>query len=358
MSSSASNAAKVLTELKVSGHLMTLDTGLFCVVQTPSARHSDDGSGLPGVRISLPPGEASNPEAVSISSFRPDGWLSGPADAALIRVSEGPAQVLVTIYQAPNSADSAPRLQVIRLNEDTTAMPAQAPQMFQAQPVAAGPARGAMPMPPNMVPAQPLAAAPSLVPAPGVSGAVPETLAHVQIRGDVGASLGEWVGERGSKRWIEGFAITPQRFISSQDIEYQGVLGRGWLSPWVEGGQLCGSRGMALPLLGFRVRLKGQAAQMFECFYSATFVDGSVVGPVAEGEPCEAESLAPLESFQIVLQQRRQPSVQARGGSSRRVEERQPAFQPVFQTAGAQPAKVVREQKPKSSASRKGSTRR
>lgn len=97
---------------------------------------------------------------------------------------------------------------------------------------------------------------------------------------------------------------------------------------------------------------------MFECFYSATFVDGSVVGPVAEGEPCEAESLAPLESFQIVLQQRRQPGVQARGGISRRVEERQPAFQPVFQTAAAQPAKVVREQKPKSSASRKGSTRR
>src|SRR5579875_1724502 len=314
MSSSASNAAKVLTELKVSGHLMTLDTGLFCVVQTPSARHSDDGSGLPGVRISLPPGEASNPDAVSISSFRPDGWLSGPADAALIRVSEGPAQVLVTIYQAPNSADSAPRLQVIRLNEDTAAMPVQAPQMFQAQPVAAGPARGAMPMPPNMIPAQPLAAAPSLAPAPGVSGAVPETLAHVQIRGDVGASLGEWVGERGSKRWIEGFAITPQRFISPQDIEYQGVLGRGWLSPWVEGGQLCGSRGMALPILGMRLRLRGEAAEKFDCEYSATFTDGTSVGPVPAGESCEAESLAPMEAFQIVVTPRAEAGEAARRG--------------------------------------------
>jgi hypothetical protein len=31
------------------------------------------------------------------------------------------------------------------------------------------------------------------------------------------------------------------------DIEYQAVLGRGWLSPWIEGGKFCGSRGMALP---------------------------------------------------------------------------------------------------------------
>jgi len=353
MSSSASNTAKVLTELKVSGHLMTLDTGLFCVVQTPSARYMDDGSGLPGVRISLPPGEASNPEAVSISSFRPDGWLSGPTDAALIRVSQGPAQVLVTIYQAPNSADAAPRLQIIRLNEDGAPMPAPAQRAFPGQPVGAGPVRGAMPMPPNMIPAQPWAAVPSMAPGPGVAGAMPEALAHVQMRGDIGANLGEWVGDRGSKRWIEGFAITPQRLISPQDIEYQGVLGRGWLSPWVEGGQLCGSRGMALPLLGFRVRLKGQAAQIFECLYSATFVDGSAVGPVAEGEPCEAESLAPLEAFQLVLR-RRQPAEHVQEESQPKVKESQPALE----TAAAQPAKVVREQKPKSSASRKGSTRR
>ena len=51
-----------------------------------------------------------------------------------------------------------------------------------------------------------------------------------------------------------------------------------WLSPWVEGGKFCGSRGMALPLLGLSVRLKGTAAKAFECSYSATFVDGSAVG--------------------------------------------------------------------------------
>ena len=49
--------------------------------------------------------------------------------------------------------------------------------------------------------------------------------------------------------------------IAPEDIEYQAVLGRNWLSPWVEGGKFCGSRGMALPLLGLKVRLKGAAAK-------------------------------------------------------------------------------------------------
>ena len=57
-----------VTELKVSGHLMTLDPGLFCVFQTPGAPSANDRSGLPGVRISLPPGPAGRPEAVSIST--------------------------------------------------------------------------------------------------------------------------------------------------------------------------------------------------------------------------------------------------------------------------------------------------
>src|SRR4029079_1138941 len=45
-----------VAELRVSGHLMTLDTGLFCVFQAPGSPSADDRSGLPGVRISLPPG--------------------------------------------------------------------------------------------------------------------------------------------------------------------------------------------------------------------------------------------------------------------------------------------------------------
>ena len=183
-----------------------------------------------------------------------------PAPAA------GPAQVLVTIYQSSTAeAGSAPNLQVVRLLEST---------------------------------GRPAAPAPDVQAAPQVI----ELLAHVQGQGDVGGRLGTWIGERGSRRWVEGFAIAPSGGIPADDIEYQAVLGRGWMSPWVEGGQFCGSRGMALPILGLRVRLRGASAATHECSYSASFVDGTSVGPVAAGEACEAESLSPVEAFSVLIQ--------------------------------------------------------
>jgi hypothetical protein len=244
---------------------------LFCVFQTPGPAGQNLQSGLPGVRISLPPGPAGRPEAVNISTFRNDGWLDGQDAAALIKVVGGPAQILVTVYQAPGAPpDAAPRLQVMRLGAEP-ANQAPAPATDAPQP-------------------------------PMVQNA--DAVAHIQRTGDVAARMADWVGTRGSRLWIEGFSLAPRDGIEESDIEYQAVLGRGWLSPWIEGGKFCGSRGMALPLLGLKVRLKGAAAKTHECSYAATFVDGSAIGPVPAGETCEAESLAALEAFQIVLQPR------------------------------------------------------
>jgi hypothetical protein len=269
-------AGKRVTELRASAHLMTLETGVFCIFQPPGSPPAAADSGLPGIRLSLPPGPAGHPDSVAISTFRADGWLNGHDSAALVRVSEGPAQILVTIYQPPGRAGEAgPRLQVLRL----TAEPGSADHQAVA---AALPGNGHA--------------------APGpVEPAVPAVVLHMQRTGDVGGAFGEWLGQRGSKLWIEGFAINPPAGLSAEDIEYQGVLGRGWNSPWVEGGHFCGSRGMALPLLGLRARLKGDAAKTHTLSYAATFVDGSAVGPVAAGEACEAESLAALEALQVTV---------------------------------------------------------
>ena len=116
--------------------------------------------------------------------------------------------------------------------------------------------------------------------------------------------------------------------IKPTDLEYQAVLGRGWLSPWIEGGKFCGSRGMALPLLGLKVRLKGSVAKTHECSYSATFVDGSSVGPVPGGETCEAETLAALEAFQVVIRRRGGASRTPRTPRGRAVEPAKPAPEP------------------------------
>ncbi len=261
-------AASIMQELKVTGHLMSLPAGLFCVVNEPQPLLHP--SGLPGVRLSPPPQGGNN---VEIASFRPDGWLSAAGDAALVRVTRGPAQILVTIYQQPNLPDAAPKLQVRQL-------------IGQAEPGAGGPAPA------------PATAAP-------IAGSAPrekvDVLAHIQTRGDVGARFGAWLGERGSQNWIEGFAIAAPEGIDPAELSYQGVLGRGWLSPWVEAGQYCGSRGMALPLLGLRVRLEGEAAETFDLTCTASFVDGTTCGPVAQDETCEGPSLAPLEAFLITL---------------------------------------------------------
>ena len=267
---------KLITELKASAHLMLLDVGVFCIFHTPGGAAPDPRTGLPGVRLSLPPMPAQSCR-MQISTFQADGWIGGAEGAALVRVEDGPAQILVTVYQAPDGAKEPPRIQVMRLTED--------PQAAQRDLAAAS---------------RSVVAAPSPV-APAASSRPAEIVAHVYGRGDVGGKLGDWIGDRGSKRWIEGFAIAPASGLDAGDIEYQAVLGRDWLSPWAEGGQFCGSRGMSLPLLGLRARLRGKAAETHSIALAATFVDGSKSGPVADGEACQAESFAPLEAFRVEL---------------------------------------------------------
>jgi hypothetical protein len=251
-------ALDMVQPLKVSGHLMSLPAGLFCIVNEPGASKI----GLPGIRISPPPqGNAD----IEIAGFRPDGWLAASGDAALVRISRGPAQILVTIYQSPNESD-APKLQVRQLIGGVE-VPVQSP-------------------PQAVTPAQ---------------STKMDVMAHIQSRGDVGARFGDWLGEPGGGNWIEGFAIAAPEGIEPRDFSYQAVLGRGWLSPWVEAGQYCGSRGMALPLLGLRVRLQREAAQRFELSCSASFIDGSTAGPMGSDETCEGVKLAPLEAIQVTL---------------------------------------------------------
>jgi Clostridial hydrophobic W len=280
MSDATPAPQQLVKELKVSAHLMTLQPGVFCVYHSEGSPGPDPATGLPGARLTLPPGPTAR--NVSIRSFREDGWLGGLESAALVRVTDGPAQILMTVYQMPDSGRSAPKLQVMRLADSavTAAAVPELPALVAAQPKSLETVTG------------------------GREGAVaqePEIAAHIQMRGDVLARLGDWVGERGSQRWVEGFAVAPRDQIHPDEIEYQAVLGRGWLSPWAEGGQFCGSRGMALPILGLRVRLRGGALATHAVEVSASFTDGTAVGPVAAGEPCEATSLAPLEAFQILV---------------------------------------------------------
>ncbi|GAB0112522.1 hypothetical protein [Acidisoma sp. C75] len=256
-------------EMRASAHLMSLDTGVFCIVN--ASPKPADGA-LSGVRIStIDPADRN----VSVATFRPDGWVPGGGDAALVRVLRGPAPILITIYQVPGSPEGAPQIRVMRLTE-------AGPGGEEAAPSAAA------------TPAEALARMALLTEGHDV-------IAHVERKGDLGRSFGEWMGEPGSQRSIEGFSLTAPADLKPADLTYQAVLGRGWLSPWVEAGQFCGSRGMALPILGLRVKLSEAAARRYDLSIDATFLDGTRIEGRGSDEACEAPSLAPLEAMQISL---------------------------------------------------------
>ncbi|MCX5620419.1 MULTISPECIES: hypothetical protein [Bombella] len=284
-----------ITDLKAGAHVMTLDAGVFCVFHAPGQTEAGP-SGLPGIRISRAPGSPA--DAVEVVTFAEDGWMGAANSAALVRIRRGPAGIMVTTYQDGQAGGEAPRLQVIRL---IGGVPAGQVSGEAVAPVAG---EGGQ----------------SQASVSGAAGASKhEVVAHVQRHGDVGCAVGEWVGKKGSKRWIEGFSITPsEEGVAAEDIEYQAVLGRGWLSPWAEGGQFCGSRGMSLPILGLRVRLKGEAAQKWSLDLVACFTDGTEVSLAdSDDDALQAESLAPLEAFCVKLVPARRRSAKASGTQGR-----------------------------------------
>ena len=84
----------------------------------PGSPRANDRSGLPAAA-----GPVGKPQAVTISTFREDGWMSGGEAAALVRVSDGSAQILVTVYQAPSAPlESATQQQMMLLGADGEAV--------------------------------------------------------------------------------------------------------------------------------------------------------------------------------------------------------------------------------------------
>lgn len=134
--------------------------------------------------------------------------------------------------------------------------------------------------------------------------ATTEVFCHVQDVGDLTVRCGELLIGKASHQAIEGFGINPGDDIPPEEIEYRGILGRNWPSPWVSGGEFCGTKGWSLPLFGFAVRLRGKTEQRYRCRYDASFADGTVLSSVTAGIDCVAEPLAPLVSMTLYLERR------------------------------------------------------
>jgi hypothetical protein len=130
--------------------------------------------------------------------------------------------------------------------------------------------------------------------------------AHVRARGDLSFADVPWAGRVAPGLWIEAFCVRPLEEFGAADIEYKGLTGSGFETPWLTDDKMCGTKGMAVPLVGFAVRLRpGSASAEYDCEYSGYFQSGVTVGPLRNGAPCRSTvANDPLEGLQVRLMRR------------------------------------------------------
>ncbi len=291
--------------LEVTGQFLAFETGLYAV-DVVSARSvaTDVGLRLPCVRIEPLPVSAGAGQAF-VSGAAEGGWLAGGATAFVLVVG-GRTRVMLTVYKAAGGM-APPELRVRPLGAAMGLAAPEAPKAPGAdapepprRTVIVAPVVPPAATPPVQVTDVPPVQAPhptSMSPGAGRPGVV--LMAHVQGVGDVSADAQGWAGRAGSRGPVEGFSVAVDG-VDASEIEYQAILGDQWNTPWTRGGGFCGSRGMALPILGFRVRLVGGAAERLECRYWGAFVGRGEVGPVDGAAACQAGQ-AFLEALRIVV---------------------------------------------------------
>jgi hypothetical protein len=151
---------------------------------------------------------------------------------------------------------------------------------------------------------------------------------HIRSRGDMSFSDAPWAGRVGPGLWIESFSIRPLEHLMPKDIEYKGLTGTGFETPWQSSEQFCGTKGISMPLVGFAVRLKpGPEASAFDCEYSGYYRSGATAGPFRNGAPCRS-ALAndPLEGMQIRITKRPKAAGAPRKAGADRPAPKTPTF--------------------------------
>ena len=129
---------------------------------------------------------------------------------------------------------------------------------------------------------------------------------HIRSRGDVNFADAPWAGRVAPGLWIESFSIEPLKYLAAHDIEYKGLTGTGFETPWLSDDQICGTKGMSVPLVGFAMRLKpSPLTSTYECEYFGYYRSGVTVGPMRNGAPCRSTvANDPLEGIQIRITKR------------------------------------------------------
>jgi hypothetical protein len=217
--------AAVDAPLEVSTQLMALRAGLYAVELAPMrVTRGRGGMVLPCARLDrLPEAEAE----VHVAALSPSRLLE-PGQYPTFMAVTGDASVLLTIYKL--------------------AGPSAAPEVLDSLPL--------------------------------------KVELHVQRHGDVSAAGGAWAMSPDGQGAIEGLCVRLEGGLPADGVEYQAILGREWVSPWMTGGEFCGSRGLALPLVGVRIRAAPEFAVGHRVRVWGRFAKAGEAGPFEDGEAC------------------------------------------------------------------------
>jgi len=248
---------------------------------------------LPAVHVGLGPGVRSEDVDFLAGPSTDGAWLFAQGDLLVTKVKGIGATLIMTSVRAPNG--DVLSIKVERLESRADAVLAQHARRTE---VGAQPTRGSDP---TLATKEADAAA---IRSATDNRALPlQIAAHIRTRGDMSFADVPWAGRVGAGLWIESFSVKPMEQFGAHDIEYKGLTGSGFETPWLSDEKMCGTKGMAVPLVGFAVRFKSSSAVAnYDCEYSGYFQSGLTIGPVRNGVPCRSTvANDPLEGIQIRL---------------------------------------------------------
>jgi hypothetical protein len=267
---------------------------LFSVkAATPVVAAATGQLSLPAVHVGVGPGVRSEEVEFVAGPSTHGGWLFATGDLLVTKINGAGATLVLTSVRAPGGEILS--IKVERLGARVEA------QAAAAIPEQAAQARGAS--------TKLQAGKGNKLPARATADGTPIPLqigAHVRTRGDMSFFDAPWAGRVAPGLWLESFSVRPLERFAAQDIEYKGLTGSGFETPWLSDDKMCGTKGMSTPLLGFAIRLKpSDGAAAYDCEYSGYFASGLTVGPLRNGVPCRSSVASdPLEGIQVRLVKR------------------------------------------------------
>ena len=283
--------------LSASLQVLPLLPGLYLFSVTSATPATDRARGalrLPAMHVGLGPGVRSD-QVEFVAGPNTDGaWLFARGDVLVARINGTGATLVLTSVRATNGDVLSIEVERLESRGQTGQAVAVTEQPVVHLPPAAAAASAELRT----------SAAPPHKPAGSTNDgdAVPlQIKTHIRARGDINFADTLWAGRVAPGLWMESFSVLPLRHLGAHDVEYKGLTGTGFETPWVSDDQNCGTKGMSVPLVGFAVRLKPSTeTAAFDCEYSGYFQSGTIVGPLRNGAPCRSTvANDPLEGIQL-----------------------------------------------------------